>query len=30
VERAIRDHLEQSKIDTHRYAFGKKEEHGAI
>ncbi len=30
LERAIRDHLEQSKIDTQRYAFGKKEEHGAI
>ena len=30
LEKAIRDHLEQSKIDTQRYAFGKKEEHGAI
>lgn len=26
LEKAIRDHLEQSKIDTHRYAFGKSEE----
>src|SRR5208283_6232449 len=25
LERAMRNHLEQSKIDTHRYAFGKTE-----
>ncbi|MGO9116814.1 MAG: GntR family transcriptional regulator [Desulfomonilaceae bacterium] len=30
LERAMRNHLEQSKIDTHRYAFGKTEEQGAI
>ncbi len=30
LEQAIRDHLEQSKIDTQRYAFGKSEEHGVI
>jgi len=30
LEIAMRDHLEQSKIDTQRYAFGKSEEHGAI
>jgi len=30
LERAMRNHLEQSKIDTHRYAFEKTEEHGAI
>ncbi len=29
LEKAIRDHLEQSKIDTQRYAFGKSEEHSA-
>jgi DNA-binding GntR family transcriptional regulator len=29
LEKAIRDHLEQSKIDTHRYAFGKSEENVA-
>jgi GntR family transcriptional regulator, rspAB operon transcriptional repressor len=30
LEEAMRNHLEQSKIDTRRYAFGKTEEHGAI
>jgi DNA-binding GntR family transcriptional regulator len=30
LEKAVRNHLEQSKIDTHRYAFGKTEEYGAI
>jgi GntR family transcriptional regulator, rspAB operon transcriptional repressor len=30
LEKAVRNHLEQSKIDTHRYAFGKTEEYGTI
>jgi GntR family transcriptional regulator, rspAB operon transcriptional repressor len=30
LEKAMRDHLEQSKIDTRRYAFGKSEEQGAV
>ncbi len=30
LEKAIRNHLEQSKVDTRRYAFGKTEEYGAI